>query len=138
MNLMTLQRYKNEITLLLLFLFALFAFFYKYSAGTYVEENRAIIQKQISDISAIKNYKGMWDGKDIANKIKVLKSIVPDSKVHSFSKKSKKLVASYVNLTANELNKLNNKLLNMPVQIVNLQIKESSKNIFSMEFTCKW
>jgi hypothetical protein len=138
MNLMTLQRYKNEIVLFLTFLFALFAFFYKYSATSYVEENRADIQKQISDISAIENYKGMWDGKGIANKIKVLKTIVPDSKVESFSKKSKKLVATYVNLSSNELNKLNNKLISMPVQIVSLQIKESSKNIFSMEFTCKW
>jgi hypothetical protein len=138
MNLMTLQRYKNEIVLFLAFLFALFAFFYKNSASSYVEENRADIQKQISDISAIENYKGMWDGKGIANKIKVLKTIVPDSKVESFSKKSKKLVATYVNLSSNELNNLNNKLISMPVQIVSLQIKESSKNIFSMEFTCKW
>ena len=138
MNLMTLQRYKNEIILFLAFLFALFGFFYKYSASTYVEKNRANIQKQIEDISAIENYKGMWDGKGMANKIKVLKSIVPASKVQAFSKKSKKLVATYINLTADELNKLNNKLLNMPVQIVSLNIKESSKNIFTMECTCKW
>jgi hypothetical protein len=138
MNLMTLQRYKNEIILFIAFLFALFAFFYKSSASSYVEKNRANIQKQISDITSIENYKGMWDGKGIANKIKVLKTIVPNSKVQSFSKKSKKLVATYVNLSSNELNKLNNKLISMPVQIVTLQIKESSKNIFSMEFTCKW
>jgi hypothetical protein len=138
MNLMTLQRYKNEIVLFIAFLFALFAFFYKSSASSDVEKNKANIQKQILDISAIENYKGMWDGKGIANKIKVLKTVVPDSKVQSFNKKSKKLVASYTNLTANELNMLNNKLLNMPVQIVTLKINESSKNIFNMEFTCKW
>ncbi len=138
MNLMTLQRYKNEIILLVAFLFALFAFFYKLNASSYVEENKANIQQQISDITAIGNYKGMWDGKSMANRVKVLKTIVPVSKVQSFSKKSKKLVATYVNLTADELNKLNNKLINMPVQIVSLQITESSKNIFTMEFTCKW
>jgi len=138
MNLMTLQRYKNEIILLIAFLFALFAFFYKTSASSYVEENKANIQKQIADITAIENYKGQWDGKSMANKVKALKKIVPDSKVQSYSKKSKKLVASYINLTANELNTLNNKLINMPVQIVSLKITESSKNIFTMEFTCKW
>ena len=135
---MTLQRYKNEIILFVAFLFALFAFFYKYSANSYVEENRANIQKQISEITAIENYKGQWDGKNMANKVKVLQSIVPSTKVQSFSKKSKKLVATYVNLTSVELNKLNNKLINLPVQIVNLKITESSKDIFTMEFTCKW
>ncbi len=138
MNLMTLQRYKNEIILLVAFLFALFAFFYKHSASADVEKNKANIQKQIADITAIENYKGMWDDKKMANKIKVLKTIVPDSKVQSFSKKSKKLVASYTNLTANDLNMLNNKLISMPVQIVSLKINESSKKIFTMEFTCKW
>jgi len=138
MNLMTLQRYKNEIILFVAFLFALFAFFYKSSASSYVEENKASIQKQISDITAIANYKSQWDGKGMANKVKGLKVIVPNSKIESFSKKSKKLVASYTNLTADELNKLNNKLINMPVQITSLKITESSKNIFNMEFTCKW
>ena len=138
MNLMTLQRYKNEIILFVAFLFALFSFLYKHSASAYVEENRAKINRQISDILAIENYKGQWDGKGLANKVKVLKSIVPASKVQSYSKKSKKLVAKYVNLTADELNRLNNKLINMPVRITNLKIKESSKNIFTMEFTCKW
>ena len=135
---MTLQRYKNEIILLLALLFALFAFFYKLSAGSYVEENKATIQQQISEIRAIDNYKTQWEGKGMANKVKVFKNIVDASKVQTFTKKSKKLVASYVNLTANELNKVSDKLINMPVQITTFKVTESSKNIFSMEFTCKW
>ncbi len=135
---MTLQRYKNEIILLLALLFALFAFFYKLSAGSYVEKNKVTIQQEIAEITAINNYKGQWDGKGMANKVKVFKTIVDASKVQAFRKKSKKLVASYVNLTANELNKVTNKLVNMPLQITTLKVTESSKNIFSMEFTCKW
>jgi len=138
MNLMTLQRYKNEIILLLALLFAIFAFLYKLNAGSYVEENKAKIQEQISEITAIDNYKGQWDGKGMANKAKVFKNIVDASKIKSFRKKSKKLVASYVNLTASELNKVTKKLINMPIQITTLKVSESSKNIFSMEFTCKW
>ncbi|MBU1667252.1 hypothetical protein KKC13_02470 [bacterium] len=138
MNIMTLQRYRNEIILLLTLLFALFAFFYKLSAKSYVQENKAAIQKQISEITKISNYQKQWDGKGMSNKVNVLKSIVNASKVQSFQKKSKKLIASYVNLTANELNQINNKLLNMPIQIVNLEIKEQTKNQFTMELTCKW
>lgn len=138
MNLMTLQRYRNEMILLSALLFAIFAFSYKLSAKGYVQENKAVIAKQISEITKISNYQKQWGGKGVPNKIKVLKTIVNSSKVKSFQKKSKKLIATYVNLTANELNKVNNKLLNIPVQIVNLQINETAKNQFSMELTCKW
>ena len=138
MNLMTFQRYKNEIILLLALLFVIFAFLYKLNASSYVEENKARTQQQISEITAIHKYKSQWAGKGISKKVKVLKTVVDSSKVKSFSIKSTKLIASYVNLAANDLNKINNKLINMPVQILKLQVKESSKNIFSMEFTCKW
>lgn len=138
MNSMTLQRYRNEIILFLTALFALFAFYYKLSATHYVDENKALIQKQISEIVEIESYKKQWKSKGIANKIKVFKTIVSRSKVKRFSKKSSKLTVSYINLNTNELNKISNKLLNMPIQILKLQIKESSKNKFTMEFTCKW
>jgi hypothetical protein len=138
MNLMTLQRYRNEIILFISALFALFAFYYKLSATSYVEENKAVIQKQISEIVEIESYKKQWKSKGIANKVKIFKTIVPASKIKLFSKKSSKITVSYINLTTNDLNKISNKLLNMPIQILKLQIKESSKNKFTMEFTCKW
>jgi hypothetical protein len=138
MNMMTLQRYKNELIILVALLFALFAFIYKLSATTYVSENRSVIQTQITQISAITSLKEQWGGKQLANKVKSLKTIVPTSKVLSFKKKSKKLVASYKNLTGNELSKVTNKLINMPVQVVLLNINQSAKNQYTMEFTCKW
>jgi len=138
MNLMTLQRYKNELILLLTLTFVILAFLYKLSATKYVVENKAFIQQQISEIVQIENYKKQWKSKGMANKVKVFKKIVTGSKVKVFSKKSSKLTLSYINLTANELNKITNKLLNMPLQITTLQIKEHSKNKFTMELTCKW
>jgi hypothetical protein len=138
MNLMTLQRYKNELILLITLLFVLGAFMYKLSATTYVTENKSSIQKHISEIITIENYKKQWKSKGMANKVKVFKSIVNATKVKTFSKKSSKLTLSYINLTANELNKITNKLLNLPVQIMTLQIQERGKNKFTMELTCKW
>ena len=135
---MTLQRYKNEIILLISVLFALFAFSYKLNANSYVKENKAKIQQQVQEIHTIGNLKKQWGGKNMANRVKTLKSVVPASKVKLFNKKSKKLIASYINLTSNELNKVTNKLLNMPVQIVLLNITKSSKNQYTMELTCKW
>jgi len=138
MNMMTLQRYKNELIILFTFLFALFAFMYKFSASEYVNQNRVLMQEQVMEISKIKAFKEQWGDKQLANKVKVLKTIVPTSKVGSFRKKSKKLVASYSNLTGNELSKVTNKLINIPVQIVRLDITQNAKNQYTMEFTCKW
>jgi len=138
MNMMTLQRYKNELIILIAFIFLLLAFTYKLSATTEVQNNRANIQKQIVEISTIIALKEQWSDKKLANKVKVLQSIVPTSKVASFRKKSKKLVAAYQNLTGKELNKVTNKLINIPVQITTLKINQSAKNQYTMEFTCKW
>jgi len=138
MNMMTLQRYKNELIILIAFIFLLLAFMYKLSASTEVHNNRADIQKQISEISTITALKEQWSGKQLATKVKVLKTVVPASKVISFRKKSKKLVASYQNLTGKELSKVTNKLINIPVQITTLKINQSAKNQYTMEFTCKW
>jgi len=138
MNMMILQRYKNELIILITLIFLLFAFFYKLSASTDVQENRADIQKQISELSKITALKEQWGGKQLSKKIKVLETVVPASKVTSFRKKSKKLIASYHNLTGKELSKVTNKLINIPMQITLLKINQSAKNQYTMEFTCNW
>jgi hypothetical protein len=138
MNLMTLQRYRNELILLATFIFMLVAFWYRLSASDNVTKNKLQIDKQISEIVAIDVYKKMWDGKTVPNRLKVLKTVVPASKVKFFNKKSKKLMAMYINLTGNELSRVTNKLINIPVQIKKFQIHQVGKNQFKLEFTCKW
>ena len=138
MNLMTLQRYKNELVLLGTFIFLLIAFGYRSSASDNVAENQLKIEQQIEEIDAIDAYKRMWDGKGIANKLKVLRRVVAPSKVKVFSKKSKKLTATYINLTGNELSRVSNKLINLPIQIKSLKINQTGKDQFKLEFTCKW
>ena len=135
---MTLQRYKNELILLLSFLFLLVAFIYKLTSVTYVKENQVKINKEIEEVYTIVNLKKQWGGKEITKKIKILKIIVPPNKITSFKKKSKKLSVIYSNLTANELNKIINKIINIAVQINHLKITKSSKNSYRMECTCKW
>ena len=138
MNFMTLQRYKNELILLLAFIFLVATFVYKLSAVTYVKENQVKINKEIQEVQTIINLKKQWGGKEISKKIKILKTIVPSNKVTSFKKKSKKLSVIYNNLTAKELNKVTNRLINIAVQISNLKIIKNSKNSYRMECICKW
>jgi len=138
MNLMTLQRYRNELILLGAFLFMLVSFWYRFSAKNNMLKNQLQIEKQIEEITAIDMYKKMWDGKHVPNKLKILKTVVPISKVKVFNKKSKKLMATYINLTGNELSRVTNKLINLSVQIKSFQIHQVGKNQFKLEFTCKW
>jgi len=138
MNMMTLQRFRNELILLLAILFALGAFLYKVSANSYVTENRTDIQQQITEIKLINGLKKQWGNRQTGNKVKILKTVVPNAKVASFSKKSKKLVASYKNLTGHELSKVTNKLINLPVQLVLFNVKQSANKQYTLEFTCKW
>ena len=138
MNMIILQRYRNELILLFALIFALFGFLYKLSSTTYVETNRNDIQKQIAEISSITALKQQWGGTQMANRVKSLQTVVPSSKVAVFNKKSKKLVASYKNLTGNQLSSVTNELINLPLQIVLLNINQSAKDQYTMEFTCKW
>lgn len=138
MNTIIFHRYKNEIILSIAIIFATYASYYKISSKNYVDENRVIIKKQISEIVEIESYKRQWKNGDIAKRVKIFKTIVNNSKVKRFYKKSSKVTLSFINLTTNDLNKITNKLLNMPIQIVKLKIEEKSKNKFTMEFTCKW
>ncbi len=138
MNLMTIQRYKNELILFIMFIFMLVAFMYKLSAVTYVKENQVKINKEIKEIQTIVNLKKQWGGKDISKKLTILKRVVPSSKIKSFKKKSKQLSVIYNNLTASELNKIINKIINIAVQINHLKIIKSSKNSYKMECICKW
>ncbi len=138
MNLMTIKRFKNELIILIALIFTLFAFGYKLSAKGYVQEEQTDIQKSIMDVSKVAELKKLWGNKNIANMVDTFKTIVNETKIKSFEKRSKKVVAKYQDLSVKELNKITNQLLKTPLQITSLEIKESSKEKFTMELTCKW
>ena len=138
MNMMILQRYKNELIILVTLLFLIFSAIYKYSAAIDVNKNKRTTKEMITQINHIGTLKKQWGGKQLANKVKVLQTVVPNDKVVLFQKKSKKLTASYKNLTGTQLSTVTNKLINIPIQITRLDVQQSAKNLYTMEFTCKW
>ena len=72
----------------------------------------------------------------MTQKIVKLKMLIPASKV-TWSRKNKKLTASYRGLTAKEINKLVMKILNLAVEIQKLQVKNTASS-YDVEFKCKW
>ena len=138
MNLMTLKRFKNELIILLASLFVLLSFGYKLSAKEHVAKEIIEIENSMTQIGKVSGLKQLWGDKGITKEAEKFKTVVAKSKIKSFEKRSKKMVAKYENLNVKELNSVMNRLLNTPFQISKLMVREQAKEQYRMEFTCKW
>ena len=138
MNLISIKRFKNELIILFLLFFVGFSFFYKLSAQKSVALEKEKIEKSIGEISKVAELKTFWNSKKAKKDADKFKTVVAKNKVKRFEKRSGKLVASYQDISVKELNKISKKLLITHFRITKLNIQESSKDRFNMEFTCKW
>ena len=130
------NRYRNElIVILALFLF-LSAILYKNSKVSTHIENKSSTKSEVREFKEIIPYKKRWADKNIVKKVDKLKNMLPASKV-TWTKKGKKLTASFKGLTSKELNKLITGILNLAIQIELLEIKNNQSD-YDVEFKCKW
>jgi hypothetical protein len=129
-----LKAYKNELIAGIAFLLLMMAFVYKQgkvsgqtdtSAGTALQELQEVI-----------SLKKIWGDKKTTKKVDKLKAIVAPSKV-KWSRKSKKLTASFTNLSNQELNRVIVKIMNLAVEIQRLEVKKLGAS-YHVEFKCKW
>ncbi len=133
---MSLKKYQNELIALLAFLLMLGAFLYKNAQVSSGVAQAASQKRSISEFKEIVALKKIWADKKISKKVNKLKELMPVSKV-KWSKKGKKLTASYEGLSSIELNKLISKILNLAVQVQLLDIQKSGSS-YRVEFKCKW
>jgi hypothetical protein len=138
MNLLTLKRFKNELIIFMALLFVAFSLFYKFSAQERVALEKKEMEASIVEISKVSELKSFWNSKKIKKEANKFKTIVAKNKVKRFEKRSRKLVAIYKDLSVKELNTISKKLLITHFEITKLDISQSGKDRFNMEFTCKW
>jgi len=138
MNLMILKRFKNEIIVFMAIIFASSAFYFKISSKKFVEEEKSQIVSSINEINQINQLKKLWKNKSTSKKINRLKSIVPKSKVKFFKKSNQKVMVTYQNLSAKELNLIIKYIMNKPFIIKKLKIAKKSKDNYTMELVCRW
>ena len=134
MTLAQLKAYKNEFIVGIALLLLIITFFYKQgqvSGGADVTTGTSV--QELKEVIALKK---VWGYKKTTKKVDKLKTVIAPSKV-KWSKKSKKLTASFKNLNNQELNRLVIKIMNLPVQIQKLEIKQSGGS-YQLEFKCKW
>jgi urease accessory protein UreH len=130
------MRYKNELILFGAIIFLLGSYLHKSNIVQDIRENSIKSKQEYAEIIKTYNLQKIWSNKIIAKKIERLKNIVSSSKI-TWTQKGNKLTAKYKALSKDELNKVLNKLLNLPVQIKVIDIKRNSK-VYDMELQCKW
>jgi DNA repair ATPase RecN len=93
-------------------------------------------KQTIAELKEVVGLKRVWGTNQITKKLKKLQKLIPEKKVE-WSKRSKKITAVYKNLTANELNALTTKILNLPILIRKYAVKKVG-NSYNVEFKCAW
>ncbi|RLA72112.1 MAG: hypothetical protein DRG30_07705 [Epsilonproteobacteria bacterium] len=131
------KRYRNEFIVLIVFVLMLTASLYKNSAADKldaVNNEMKIAMVEIGEIIALKK---QWGNDKLTKEINKIKKGITAKKIKLFSVKSKKLMASFVELSDKEMNGIVLKLENIAVQISRLDIKRKNES-YSMEIKCKW
>ncbi len=138
MNLMIFKRFRNELIILGATIFAILTFSYKHSIERDIEQKREDIRNSINQVNRVLELKKIWKSNYISKKIKILKTMVPKSKIFSFKKRGQKVIVKYRGVNIRELNSIVKEVMNNPFQIVKLDIKEVGKESYNMELICKW
>lgn len=130
------KKYQNELIVLLAFIFMFMGYVYKHSQISSQKESMVESKLALEEIKAVIALKKIWSDKKITQKVGKLKTLISEDKVR-WSKKSKKVTASYKGLNDKELNTLVTKILNLPVAIKKLHIKKVAAS-YDVEFKCQW
>ena len=133
---MSLKRYQNELIVLLSILIMVGMFLYKENQINLYRVESEQTQQELSQLEELISLKKVWGDKKISKKLEKIQTLLPPSKV-KWSKKGKKVTASFSELTPNELNKVITKILNIAVVIQKLEIYKRDKT-YDMGFKCKW
>ena len=128
--------YKNELIVVASLLLMLSALLYKNNQISSRTQEMLSTKHTVREFRELITLQKTWADKKVSKKVNKLEKIVPTSKV-KWSKKGKKLTASYKDLDPKELNKLIINILSMAVQIQELKINRNDSS-YDVEFKCKW
>ncbi|KIM03630.1 MAG: hypothetical protein KN64_11580 [Sulfurovum sp. AS07-7] len=138
MNIALILRYKNELLLLVALIFLISAYLYKLTKSYQDSIERVELAKNITDFNRVVELQKSWKVKNMSQNIDTLKSIVPTVKIQEVNIEGDKLKASYKMLNPNELNMVVDKIFNLPIQIQQFDVKESSKEQFMVDVRATW
>lgn len=130
------KRYQNELIVLAAFLLMGMGFLYKYAQISEQQDVMVETKAGLEEIKEVVALKKIWSDNKTTQKLHKLQTLIPENKVQ-WSEKNKKITASYKGLNDKELNTLVTKILNLPIEIKKLQVKNVALS-YDMEFKCQW
>ena len=133
---MSWKRYQNELIVLAALLLMFGAYLYKHNQVKTQIEGSSHVQHTLAELKEVIALQKVWKDKTIQKKIKALKGTVASAK-RNWQEKKQKISATYTGLSAQELNKIATKILNLPVEIILFDIKKIGQT-YNVEFKCKW
>jgi hypothetical protein len=128
--------YQNELIALAAFLLMTGTYMYKYAKVNGQAQSTSETKQTVAELKEVLALKKVWSTNKITKKLKKLETLIPRNKVE-WSKRSKKITASYRGLNSNELNTLTREILNLPIVIPQLEVKKVGVS-YDVEFKCKW
>ncbi|MDQ7047110.1 MAG: hypothetical protein Q9M39_05640 [Sulfurovum sp.] len=138
---MSWKKYQNELIVFIAFTFMFMGYGYKQTQMASGEESALESRLVIEEIKEVIALKKIWSDKKITQKVNKIKSLIPEDKM-KWKKTSKKVTASYKGLNDKELNTLVSKILNLPIIIKKLHIKNVDfkhvDSAYDVEFKCQW
>lgn len=136
MTVSQLKSYKNEILVAIALILLLISLIYKQGKISSVNNGEAGVSSSLQELKEVIALQKVWGDKKITKKVDRLQKVIPSSKI-KWSRKGKKLTASFKDLSTKELNRLIVKIMNLSVEIQKLEIHKTGTS-YQVEFICKW
>ena len=130
------KKYQNELIVLAAFLLMVTGYGYKSAQVSAQADMMTEAKRSAGEIKEVVALQKIWSDTKTGKKVEQLHTVAPQTKV-KWSNKSKKVTATYTDLTARELNQLITKILNTAVEIQRLDIVKKASS-YDVEFKCKW
>jgi hypothetical protein len=130
------KRYQNELIVLIAFVLMFMGYVYKHTQISSQKEAMLKSGATLEEMKEVIALKKIWSDPKTTQKVNKLQTLIPENKMQ-WSIKSKKVTATYKGLSDNELNTLVTKILNVPIEIKKLQIKNVDA-AYDVEFKCQW
>ncbi len=128
---------KKEFLLIGAVAILIFSIFYKASSYSNFVKSLDEIRVQEEKIATIGELKKSWKNSKIKIRLDAIKKYLPKQSVKSFSKKKRKLKASFVKLNPKIYNKLIKDIWNLKVKIIKFKSKVVDEK-YEVNLECSW
>ncbi len=134
---MNIEQYKFEIILASAFLLMIMTFIYKSTSYSTMQTSTIEARIDNQEINRVIALKELWGDKKLTKKVDSIKDGISKAKIREFKNKSKKLRASFQDLSIDELNMVVKKVTNLAISVIKFDVKNSGEK-YKIELRCKW